>query len=167
MTVHLFLVCPGTGLCRGPGLHCWQELGLDQEELWCGMSGEGQPPEVLLHQGLWPQGESSSRWASGSRCQCHIQRLKRTKMYMTFGGCLKPNRRYAFYLEHGIILACSVNSMLALLAYECYPWWTPSIGMLTQWRCEFHAVPVVLDRTTLMSEISSCCLFYLSECSLN
>ena len=57
-------VSPGAGLCGGPGLHRGTGLQLDQEELWRGLSGEGQPHEVLLHQGLWPQGGSFSRWTS-------------------------------------------------------------------------------------------------------
>ena len=64
LDLHVVHVSPGAGLCGGPGLHGGPGLQLDQEELWGGLSGEGQPHEVLLHQGLWPQGGSSSRWTS-------------------------------------------------------------------------------------------------------
>jgi len=37
----------------GASLRRRQELVLGEEVLWCGMSGERQPSEILLYQGVW------------------------------------------------------------------------------------------------------------------
>lgn len=39
-------------LGSGPGVHGRQEQQLEQEMLRCGLSGQRQPPEVLLHQSV-------------------------------------------------------------------------------------------------------------------
>ena len=41
----------------GPSVHSREEQQLAQEMLRCSLSGQRQPPEVLLHQGVWNQGE--------------------------------------------------------------------------------------------------------------
>lgn len=47
-------------LGRGPGVQFRPDLQLGQAMLWRGLSGQRQPPEVLLHPSVGHEGEDPS-----------------------------------------------------------------------------------------------------------